>query len=197
MATIRTPPNQSITVKPHLQLVANAIEKEFGVVSFGTYNGHSWPEGPTQAIDIFVPLRSQLGYDVADWLVKHYKLYGVRYIMWDHRKYNEEFADFWRPVEDRGSPTDNHEDHIHLTCYEDAPINHIQEDDLFNDGDKERLERVEGEVLAIHQILNELKREVSDAFRQPNWHETGEAANSVIETVVTMLADIKKAVTDE
>lgn len=46
---------------------------------------------------------------------------GVDYIIWYQRVWSVERADEgWRPMADRGSPTENHYDHVHLNIKPDA-----------------------------------------------------------------------------
>src|SRR5689334_3715376 len=74
-----------ITVKPHVQRCADAVVAEFGEgLSPGTYEGHSPPEGPTQALDLFTP-ESPAGWAlqarIADWLIKNQRRFGIRYVI--------------------------------------------------------------------------------------------------------------------
>lgn len=125
MVLIRTPVNQTILVKPHVQALANALHEQFGLDSFGTYLGHSYPEGPTQAIDIFTPDNVQ-GYALQDrvcaWLMANQKRFGVRYCIRRHQIWNIERAnEGWREQGVTGNRTSDHMDHVHDTCYEWAP----------------------------------------------------------------------------
>lgn len=111
-----------ITVKPHVQRAANEVVEEFGPgLSPGTYNGHSPPEGPTQALDLFNP-ETSAGWDlqrrVADYLIKHAKRLGVRYVI----KWNPNGADWIWNIERaaegwRAMATRDHRNHVHVTFY--------------------------------------------------------------------------------
>lgn len=125
MAKIRTPANQTIFVKPHVQYLANAIEAEFGVTNFGTYLGHSPPEGPTQAMDIFTPDNSE-GYALQDriseFIRNNVKRFGSRYHIRRHQIWNIERADEgYRDQGVTGNRTTDHYDHVHSTQYAYAP----------------------------------------------------------------------------
>lgn len=125
MAKVRTPPNQTIFVKPHVQALANVLEAEFGVTNFGTYLGHSPPEGPTQALDIFTPDNSN-GYALQDrissWLRENAKRFGCRYHIRRHQIWNIERADEgYREMTITGNRTADHMDHEHSTQYAWAP----------------------------------------------------------------------------
>lgn len=114
-----------ITVKPHVQRCADALVAEFGPgLAPGTYNGHSPPEGPTQALDLFNATTSA-GWDlqrrVADWLIRNAKKYGVRYVI----KWNPNGNDWIWNIERAGEgwramATRDHRDHVHVTFYSRA-----------------------------------------------------------------------------
>lgn len=121
MVLIRTPANQTIIVKPHVQALANALHDEFGLDNFGTYLGHSPPEGPTQAIDIFTP-DTPAGYALQDricaFIREHVKRFGGRYHIRRHQIWNIERADEgYRDQTITGDRTADHWDHVHDTQY--------------------------------------------------------------------------------
>lgn len=125
MVLIRTPADQTIFVKPHVQALANALHDEFGLTNFGTYMGHSPPEGPTQAIDIFTP-DNPAGYVLQDrisaWLRENWKRFGCRYHIRRHQIWNIERADEgYREQGVTGNRTSDHMDHEHSTQYAYAP----------------------------------------------------------------------------
>ena len=122
-----------IVVKPHVQKWVDALDEYMGGgLSFGTYPGHSPPEGPTQAVDTFTE-DSLSGYAVQDKICAfamddgyaNVKLYGIRYIIRRHCIWNIERAgEGWRDQGVTGNRTADHMDHVHMTFYADAPINH-------------------------------------------------------------------------
>lgn len=58
----------------------------------------------------------QLGYSVANWARDNAKRLGVYYIIYRQRIWNIQRADEgWRAMEDRGSITQNHFDHVHIS----------------------------------------------------------------------------------
>lgn len=110
-----------ITVRPNIQGVADAIEREGLASSFGTYVGHSPPEGPTQAVDCFTPDTPE-GYGIqdriCDYLMANQARFGVRYIIRRHHIWNIERAnEGWRDQGITGNRTADHMDHVHVTCY--------------------------------------------------------------------------------
>ncbi len=151
MAVVRTPPNQPITVLPHVQRFCDDLEYEVGAKSFGTYKGHSPPEGPSQAVDIHVPVSpTTLGDAVARFAIDNYKKYGVRYIIWRQRIWNEEIGAYWRQMADQGNQTLNHFDHGHVTFYSTA--DNFEEDDMFLDEDRQLLLQVKEQLGWVHDI---------------------------------------------
>lgn len=127
MARIRTPANQTIIPKPHVQALANALEAEFGLTNFGTYLGHSPPEGPTQAIDIFTPDNPE-GWAMQDRVLayvrdpKNQKRFAIRYHIRRIQIWNiERDSEGLRNQTRTGNRTADHMDHGHNTQYDWAP----------------------------------------------------------------------------
>lgn len=110
-----------ITVRNNVQGVANAVEREGLASSFGTYPGHSYPEGPTQAVDIFTPDNPNgwaLQDRICDFLIANQARFGIRYVIRRHQIWNIERADEgWRNQRVTGNRTTDHMDHVHVTCY--------------------------------------------------------------------------------
>lgn len=72
--------------------------------------------GPGQALDVMVPVDSQLGDTVAAWLIKYKDQLGVSLVIWKQQIWIDQIADQgWRDMEDRGSITQNHRDHVHVS----------------------------------------------------------------------------------
>lgn len=110
-----------ITVKPHVQAFADACLAATGADNFGTYNGHSPPEGPTQALDIFTP-DSTAGYvkqdAIAAFAMANARRFGVRYVIRRRQIWNIERAgEGWRNQSVTGDRTADHYDHVHVTFY--------------------------------------------------------------------------------
>jgi hypothetical protein len=141
-----------ITVRPNVQAVADNLEREGLASSFGTYPGHSDPEGPTQAIDIFTPDTPE-GWAqqdrICEYLIRNQKRFGVRYVIRREHIWNiERAAEGWRKQRHYGNRRLDHYDHVHLTCYKEGAgpydLEEIPnaptpcEDRLFRRGDKDR-----------------------------------------------------------
>lgn len=111
-----------ITVKPHVQRFCDDLEEYLGrSLSFGTYPGHSPPEGPTQAVDVFNTV-NQAGYDLQDEICEfawvNAEKYGLRYSIRRSQIRNVERAsEGWRWQTVTGNVTADHRDHSHHTFY--------------------------------------------------------------------------------
>lgn len=109
---------QGPAVLPHVQTFANAVCGAIGSCTISTYNGHS----PTasRALDILVTDaygqvssdNNALGNAVAEYALANQGANGITYVIWLQR-YNPGTG--WDPMEDRGSITQNHYDHVHVS----------------------------------------------------------------------------------
>lgn len=109
---------QGPTVLPHVQHFANLVCGTFDACTIITYEGHS----PTasRAIDILVSDAfgkvpsdgNALGDSVATFALAQQDANAITYVIWRQR-YND--GSGWDPMEDRGSITQNHYDHVHVS----------------------------------------------------------------------------------
>ena len=105
-------------VLPHVQHFANLVCGTFDACTISTYEGHS----PTasRAIDILVSDAfgkvpsdgNALGDAVAAFALAQQDANAITYVIWRQR-YND--GSGWDPMEDRGSITQNHYDHVHVS----------------------------------------------------------------------------------
>lgn len=120
-------------VKPHVQGAADLIYSEFkdgpgsGLQGAGGYRSggssyddeaHGHPAG--LAVDFMVALDGEgkkTGDALAQYVIdNHEELGNVRYVIWQQRIWNFSAGDTgWQPMGDRGSPTQNHMDHPHVS----------------------------------------------------------------------------------
>jgi hypothetical protein len=108
------------SVRPHVQAFADAVSQATGADSFGTYPGHE--PSIDLAVDCFVPTTSRvLGDAICDFALSHMERFGIWYVIYRQRIFNPSVAPYWRDMEDRGSPTQNHMDHVHLSFNDSAP----------------------------------------------------------------------------
>ncbi len=69
------------------------------------------------ALDIMVT-DSALGDSIAAWVQANHAALGVSEILWYQQIWTvQRSSEGWRPLEDRGSATANHYDHVHVTVY--------------------------------------------------------------------------------
>lgn len=69
------------------------------------------------ALDIMVP-GSSTGDDIAEWVRAHSADLGVSEVLWSQQIWTvQRSSEGWRAMEDRGSDTANHFDHVHVTVY--------------------------------------------------------------------------------
>jgi hypothetical protein len=111
-------------VLPHVQRFADDVCGETGACTISTYEGHE----PTaaRAIDILVSDRfgslpsdaNALGDRVAAFGLASQTPAGITYVIWRQRI---NLGAGWRAMEDRGSITQNHYDHVHVSFEETAP----------------------------------------------------------------------------
>ncbi|MEV5409078.1 hypothetical protein AB0K60_09600 [Thermopolyspora sp. NPDC052614] len=55
------------------------------------------------------------GNALAEWCIKNGRQIGIMYIIWQQRYYDIRTGGGWRMMADRGSPTANHYDHVHVS----------------------------------------------------------------------------------
>lgn len=117
MATVRG----GIAVKPHVDVFADDCEAATGASDYGTYHGHSPPEGPTQALDIFTSDDANghaLQDRICNFAIGNATRYGVRYIIRREHIWNiERVAEGWRRQTHYGNRRLDHYDHVHITFY--------------------------------------------------------------------------------
>ena len=111
-------------VLPHVQAFADAACAATGACQPSTYDGHH-PEAAraidTLMSDVYGQVPSDdnaLGDAHAQFALDHMEEFGIWYVIWRQR-YNDGAG--WDPMEDRGSITQNHYDHVHVSFNETAP----------------------------------------------------------------------------
>jgi hypothetical protein len=113
--------NTAGPVQPQTQAAANVVVSEVpgvsGITIYGTRATAIDPAGHPAglALDYMVgAARTPLGDAVAQYHVAHWKDLCVKYIIWQQRILTSPKGS-WKPMEDRGSPTANHLDHVHVS----------------------------------------------------------------------------------
>ncbi|HEX5860464.1 MAG TPA: SH3 domain-containing protein [Nocardioides sp.] len=103
-------------VSPNIVAVHEAVCANFPeLTSYGTFRGDG-EHAQGLAIDIMVS--GERGWEVAEFVRAHYSELGVSYIIYSQNIWSvERSGEGWRAMEDRGSTTANHYDHVHVTTY--------------------------------------------------------------------------------
>jgi len=104
-------------LQPDTIRVHRAVCKQFPeIVTFGGMRGGGGEHGSGRAIDIMLGANTASGDAIAAFSMKHARELGVSQVIWRQRIWTTQRAgDGWRPMSDRGSPTANHMDHVHVT----------------------------------------------------------------------------------
>lgn len=113
--------SENAGLQPQTAAFKEEIANLFGITSFSGYRpGDSGDHGKGLAIDFMVPERSELGYKIAEYAIQNMASRGISYIIWKQRFYapfDSKYgpANTWNPMPDRGSVTENHYDHVHVS----------------------------------------------------------------------------------
>ena len=113
--------SENAGLQPQTAAFKEEIANLFGITSFSGYRpGDSGDHGKGLAIDFMVPVSSALGDQIADYAIQNMATRGINYIIWKQRfyapydsKYGPAYT--WNPMPDRGSITENHYDHVHVS----------------------------------------------------------------------------------
>ena len=103
-------------VSPNIVAVHEAVCAAFPeITTYGTFRADG-EHSQGLAVDIMVS--GSRGQEVADFVRNNYGDLGVNYVMYAQQIWSvERSSEGWRYVEDRGSDTANHYDHVHVTTY--------------------------------------------------------------------------------
>ena len=92
------------------------IANQYGVTALGLRPGDNGDHGKGLAIDLMVPQSSALGDQIAaDAIGRMNQADDVKYVIWKQRFFDRNTGDQGRMMEDRGSITQNHYDHVHVS----------------------------------------------------------------------------------
>lgn len=118
--------NELGAVKAHVRPVAEEIDAHWDMYNIWGFGG-SQDHLLGLALDFMLytrdgnSIRTQDGNEIAAWFVKHSTRLNVSYVIWRQRIWNPSRDpagaswDNWRRMEDRGNPTQNHMDHVHVS----------------------------------------------------------------------------------
>ena len=115
----------TLPTDPHLQPQAEAFRQDvaaqFGLTDIGGYReGDPQDHGKGLAVDVMVPVGSEVGNQVAQYAVDNISNAGISYIIYRQQFYAPVDniygpANTWNQMPDRGSITENHYDHVHVS----------------------------------------------------------------------------------
>ena len=113
--------SENAGLQPQTAVFKEEVASLFGITSFSGYRpGDPGDHGKGLAIDFMVPVSSALGDQIADYAIQNMASRGISYIIWKQRfyapfpsKYGPAYT--WNPMPDRGSITENHYDHVHVS----------------------------------------------------------------------------------
>ena len=120
-ATIATTKSENAGLQPQTAAFKEEVANLFGITSFSGYRpGDPGDHGKGLAIDFMVPVSSALGDQIADYAIQNMASRGINYIIWKQRFYAPYASKYgpaytWNPMPDRGSVTENHYDHVHVS----------------------------------------------------------------------------------
>ncbi|WP_133059064.1 MULTISPECIES: hypothetical protein [unclassified Nocardioides] len=104
------------SVSPNIQAIHQSVCANFPeIVTYGTLR----PDGEhAQGIAMDIMVAGDRGWQVAEFLREYSSEFGVNYLIHAQRIWSVgRSAEGWRAMEDRGSVTANHYDHVHVTTY--------------------------------------------------------------------------------
>ncbi|CYV83198.1 LysM peptidoglycan-binding domain-containing protein [Streptococcus suis] len=110
-----------VGLQPQVAAFRAEVANAFGITSFSGYRpGDSSDHGKGLAIDFMVPESSALGDQVAAYAVANLASKNINYIIWKQRFYAPYDSIYgpaytWNLMPDRGSITENHYDHVHVS----------------------------------------------------------------------------------
>ncbi|MEO5877191.1 MAG: hypothetical protein ABIS86_06445 [Streptosporangiaceae bacterium] len=122
--TARSPLSGTAGCSPHMQAVRNEIDALLGPFpAIGCYRGGDPQDhGSGNASDFMVAAGTvpgsfgrQQGDRAAAYAIQNYARLGIKYVIWQQHIWNPGVCRCWRPMGDRGSVTQNHLDHVHIS----------------------------------------------------------------------------------
>ena len=116
-----TTSSYDVGLQPQVAAFRAEVANAFGITSFSGYRaGDTGDHGKGLAIDFMVPQSSALGDQVAAYAVANVASKNISYIIWKQRFYSSYASIYgpaytWNLMPDRGSITENHYDHVHVS----------------------------------------------------------------------------------
>ncbi|MGL4743858.1 MAG: hypothetical protein ACRCXL_05655 [Dermatophilaceae bacterium] len=101
-----------IGVDQNAAILCSAIRAKFGELTVGGYRAGAGEHGTGEAIDIMTSDQA-LGDAISEYVFANASTFDVEYVIWRQRY--RPVGGSWEFMEDRGSTTENHYDHVHIT----------------------------------------------------------------------------------
>ena len=107
----------SVSGTPNVVAIHQAVCANWpAITSYGTYRADSGDHGSGRAIDIMIS--GDTGWQIAEFVRANASTFGVSYVIYSQKIWSVDRAgEGWRYMEDRGSTTANHYDHVHVSVY--------------------------------------------------------------------------------
>jgi len=105
--------------KPHAAQVGHHLDAKFDVNDIGGAAGRAGDGDHSAGLAVDFMVDTATGNALADYVLANRKAFGVTYVIWLQR-YND--GSGWSAMEDRGSPTANHMDHVHVSFQATATV---------------------------------------------------------------------------
>ncbi|HFU4493313.1 TPA: LysM peptidoglycan-binding domain-containing protein [Streptococcus suis] len=116
-----TTSSYDVGLQPQVAAFRAEVANAFGITSFSGYRaGDTGDHGKGLAIDFMVPQSSALGDQVAAYAAANLASKNISYIIWKQRFFSPYASIYgpaytWNLMPDRGSITENHYDHVHVS----------------------------------------------------------------------------------
>lgn len=108
-------------LRPEVATFKEKVSSFYGVTEFSTYRpGDTGDHGKGLAVDFMVPVGSAKGDQIADFAINEMvsQNENIDYVIWEQRIYSSWTGPNGEFMEDRGSMTANHYDHVHVSFTE-------------------------------------------------------------------------------
>lgn len=102
----------NIGLIPNAARLCSAVDSAYGPPSIGGRRDSADEHGTGQAVD-FMTANAAQGDAIAAYIQANVGEFNVKYLIWQQRYWAP--GEGWSMMEDRGSPTANHYDHVHVT----------------------------------------------------------------------------------
>lgn len=105
--------------QPHVAQVGNHVLTKFDVDSVGGQASRSGASDHPSGLALDFMTTGASGDQIAEYILENQSEFGVTYVIWEQR-YND--GGGWSYMEDRGSDTANHYDHVHVSFESSADV---------------------------------------------------------------------------